>query len=292
MNRVKQQVHAIQVYRSGYTGRNVRIVILDTGVYLHKDISRRVVLFRNFAGANQSCHDDNGHGTHVAGIIAGEGLSSMGQIKGMAPGAELVVLKVLDAYGNGQTSRVLEALQWIKENHLRYHIRILNFSIGFLAGAKDKDQLKIVNALEELWDENIVVVTAAGNNGPREGSITVPGISKKVITVGAYDDDLSNRLPRGYSGKGPTSCCIVKPEILAPGTDILSLSNRGMRYEYKSGTSMATPIVSGALALALEKRPGIEAWQLKLKLYEMNESDEKVEQAWGILNVDKLMNIL
>ena len=225
--------------------------------------------------------------------MCGNGKSSRGQIVGMAPGAELVVLKVLDADGNGKTDQVLSALRWIRENRESYRIRIVNFSVGFLPGADVEEQMDIVQALEDLWDENVVVVTAAGNNGPGEGTITVPGISRKVITVGSSDDEYGGRgMPRGYSGKGPTGCCIVKPEILAPGTNVLSLSNKGNKYVYKSGTSMATPVVSGALALAIQKNPRLRPEHLKYKLYESTREQEWSGIGWGVLSVDNFMNLI
>lgn len=292
MNRVKKVVQAERVYRQGYSGKGVRIAVLDTGMYPHKDLIHRIIEFRNFAGRRQIIHDDNGHGTHVCGIICGDGTASNGRITGIAPQAEIVVLKVLDQYGNGQTEHVLRALEWVQENKRTYGIRILNFSVGFLPESEDKDQISIMKALEGLWDENVVVVTAAGNNGPKEGTVTVPGISKKVITVGACDDDGSGNLPKGYSGRGPTECCIVKPEILAPGSNILSTGHRGMRYVYKSGTSMATPVVCGALALALEKKPYLRPEHLKLKLYESTLGFERVGKAWGVLKVDEFMRLI
>lgn len=293
MNRVKRLVEAREAYRKGYSGAGVRIAVLDSGAAPHPDLSGRIVAFRDFVEDKEQPSDPNGHGTHVAGILCGSGRCSRGQIRGMAPGAQLLVLRVLDGAGNGKTDRVLAALQWVLENLERYRIRMVNFSVGFLPGADDREQVQIMEALEALWDRGVVVVTAAGNNGPRDGSVTVPGISRKVITVGASDDRQGGRnMPKGYSGKGPTACCIVKPEILAPGTNILSLSNQGNRYVYKSGTSMATPIVSGALALALEKNPALRPEHLKLLLYESTRPQEWKGSGWGILKVDPLMHLI
>lgn len=293
MNRVKKLTGALEVYRLGYTGRGVRIAVLDTGVYRHPDLSGHIAAFVDFVDGREAPCDDNGHGTHVAGILCGNGRSSRGQWTGMAPGAELVALKVLDSAGNGKTDRVLLALEWIQKNRERYRIRIVNFSVGFLPGADDAEQIQIMEALEALWDENVAVVTAAGNNGPRDGTVTVPGISRKLITVGASDDAQGGwNMPKGYSGKGPTGCCIVKPEILAPGTNIMSLANRGKRYVTKSGTSMATPVVSGALALALQKNPMLRPEDLKLLLYESTRDQNWQGRGWGILQVDKLMEFI
>jgi serine protease AprX len=288
MEQVKKRVHAREAYRQGYTGRNVRIAVLDTGIFLHRDIRANLVGFLDFVNGRSACYDDNGHGTHVAGIICGNG-----GIKGIAPEANFLALKVLDAGGGGETERVLRALAWVLEKHRAYHIRILNFSVGFLPGAGNRDQEEIVAMLEQLWDEGVAVVTAAGNNGPREGSVTVPGISRKVITVGACDDENPGHfLPRHYSGRGPTGCCIVKPEILAPGTNIISLDHRSHRYIRKSGTSMATPVVTGALALALEKNPSLRPEELKLKLCESAEEMAGNPNIWGVLDVDSLLSIL
>ena len=205
----------------------------------------------------------------------------------------MIVLKVLDRNGNGNTKRVLEALDWVEKNKAIYQIRILNFSVGFLPGADDEDQKLILDKLERLWDDNVVVVAAAGNNGPREGTVTVPGISRKIITVGASDDTGQGRnMPHGYSGRGPTGCCIVKPEITAPGTNILSLDHRGNYYVKKSGTSMATPVVCGALALALQKKPSLRPEELKLDLYLSARRQEKSAAAWGILDVDNLIDLI
>ena len=288
MRRVKQLVHAQKVYEKGYSGRGVCAVILDTGAYLHKDLRSQIRGFKDFTSERQGCYDDNGHGTHVAGIFcAGGGL------QGMAPGARAIILKVLDRQGNGNTTRVLDALDWVDKNKAIYNIRILNFSVGFLPGALDEDQREIVEKLEHLWDENVVVVAAAGNNGPAAGSVTVPGISRKIITVGASDDHSSGRnMPRGYSGMGPTGCCIVKPEIVAPGTNILSLDYRGNYYVKKSGTSMATPVVCGALALALQKKPALRPEELKLGLYVSARRDPQAKAAWGILDVDNLVDLI
>jgi serine protease AprX len=288
MEHVKERVHAARVYRQGYTGRNIRVAVLDTGIFLHRDIRANLMGFVDFVNGRSACYDDNGHGTHVAGIICGNG-----GIKGIAPGANILAVKVLDERGGGETERVKNALTWMLEKHRAYRIRILNFSVGFLPGAGDREQEEIVALLEQLWDEGVVVVTAAGNNGPRAGSVTVPGVSRKVITVGACDDaDPGHHLPRHYSGRGPTGCCIVKPEILAPGTNIISLSHRDHRYTRKSGTSMATPVVSGALALALEKRPLLRPEELKLLLCESAQEIPENPNVWGILDVDSLLSLL
>lgn len=286
MDRVKQIVNANRVYKNGYTGKNIRIALLDTGVYVHKEIVDNIVFFRDYINGKTFCYDDNGHGTHIAGIMCGKSC-------GMAPDAEILVFKILGKNGDGKTQSALHALDWIIQNYEKYQIRILNFSMGYVPNADGKLQELLMEKLDELWELGVIVVTAAGNNGPDENSVTVPGISRKVITVGSSDDleyDITKE--KGYGGRGPTSCCIVKPEILAPGTNVLSLANREHEYARKSGTSMSAPVVSGALALALEKNPKIRPVEMKLMLYDSVKSIKEKNVAWGILDVDKLMEML
>lgn len=297
MNRAKRIVHAENVYKKGYSGKGVTIAVLDSGVAVsHPDLSNRVVYFEDYEEHRVSCYDDNGHGTHVAGILCGSGRLSRGKYAGMAPKANLVVLKVLDAKGNGSTERVLRALDWIKKNHEKYQIRLLNFSIGYLPSAKYEEQKRLLDAIEGLWDIGIMVIAAAGNKGPKEQTVTVPGISRKVLTVGASDDEkeLPQYLKPGYSGKGPTSCCIIKPEVLAPGTKIVSTGiDRAKHYGYieKSGTSMATPIVCGAMALAFEKDPELTPAALKLITYKnCKPVAARHKNSWGLLQVDDLIS--
>ena len=303
MERVKGVVHAKEVYLKGYTGDGVRIALLDTGVHPHMCLKNKIHYFSDYVHQRRVTYDDNGHGTHIAGILCGNRQTlERGRVvyrTGMAPGAQLAVFKILDHNGNGSTDKALRALDWLIANHKREHIQLLNFSMGYLPNANPKIQKKLIEKLEQLWEEGVTVVTAAGNNGPAENTITVPGISRKLITVGSSDDlsaytskTLKNTI-KEYGGRGPTECCIVKPEILAPGTDIISLMNSGDGYVKKSGTSMSAPIVCGALALALEKKPDLKPVELKLLLYDsVDPVKEKNISAWGILNVDNLLKML
>ena len=289
MENVKKLVNARNVYKFGYSGKGVRIALLDTGVAYHRELENRIIYFKDYVNNRVRAYDDNGHGTHIAGIICGKNC-------GMAPQAELLVFKILDNKGNGRTQDAVKALHWILEHHREYNIRILNFSMGYMPNANVKMQEKLLEMLDRLWDEGIIVVTAAGNNGPGENTITVPGISRKVITVGVSDEvEGKTEGEAGYGSKGPTSCCIVKPEILAPGTEVLSLSNVNNQYTRKSGTSMAAPVVSGALALAVEKRVDIQPVEMKLLLYDSvkrQDKSGKKNKVWGVLDVDNLMKML
>jgi serine protease AprX len=143
----------------------------------------------------------------------------------------------------------------------------------------------MVEGIEQLWDSGMVVVAAAGNSGPKPGSVTAPGVSRKVITVGAFDE------VRFRSGRGPTKECVVKPEVLVRGTNIVSCSNIQGRYAMKSGTSMAAPIVSGAVAKLLQKNPTLTPGAVKLKIHDSAVMQEKYRSlcAWGVLDVGKLL---
>ena len=187
MQRVKKEVQACQVYRDGYTGKGIRIALLDTGVASLKGLRNRIIYFKDYINGRNTAYDDNGHGTHIAGILCGERENGR-EIWGMAPKAELFVFKILDKTGNGSTQKAIQALKWLEKNHKKYNIRIINFSMGYLTNAKPDLQKELIDKLEALWDDGVIIVTAAGNNGPKDNSITVPGVSRKVITVGSSDD--------------------------------------------------------------------------------------------------------
>lgn len=294
MERVRELVHADAAHKMGYIGSGITVAVMDTGIVGHPDFSHRIVDFLDFTSKKKGMYDDNGHGTHVSGIIGGSGFLSRGRYVGMAPGCSLIMLKVLDRLGNGNTSQVLSALKWIINYREKYQIRILNISVGMLTSAKKEERSRLIAAVEEVWDNGIVVIAAAGNNGPASGSITIPGMCRSVITVGSSDDDVQTvrkpGLTKGYSGRGPTESCVVKPELLAPGTEVVSCSP-GMSYEAKSGTSMATPVVAGAVALLLSKYPYLTPAQVKLRLYEtaVDMGKEKNVQGWGRIDVARLL---
>jgi serine protease AprX len=294
MDHVRESVNADFAHKRGYIGTGITVAVMDTGIVYHPDFDNRVILFKDFTSRRTIAYDDNGHGTHVCGIIGGTGFTSRGKYMGMAPGVKLIMLKVLDKLGNGNTSQVLQALQWIIENKEKYRIRIVNISVGMLNSAKQEERKQLLAAVEEVWNHQVVVIVAAGNNGPAEGSVTIPGMCKTVITVGSCDDDKRDQRHRGmvpgYSGRGPTENCIVKPELVAPGTKIQSCSTN-MFYETKSGTSMATPVVTGAVALLLSRYPYLTPAQVKLRLYETatDIGKDKNIQGWGKIDVQRLL---
>ncbi len=218
---------------------------------------------------------------------------SRGRYRGVAPAAFLISLKVLDHTGNGSTKTVLEAIEWIMENRKKYNIRIANISVGMLPQSKGREREQLLEAVDRMWDSGVFIVAAAGNSGPASSSVTIPGASSTVLTVGSSDDrDIMVRrkgLYPGYSGIGPTECCVCKPEILAPGTEVRSCHFENNGYTVKSGTSMATSVVSGACALALDRYPNLTPSELKLLFYDKLATDTS-SSCWGTLDVWKLLN--
>ena len=276
--------------KSFYTGKGIGVCILDTGIYEHIDFTGRIWAFYDFLAFKRRPYDDNGHGTHVAGLVAGDGTASMGKYRGAAPGCGIISLKVLDRYGTGSQDDVLRALRWIRENRQQYRIRVVNISVGTTCNSK-RNHARLLESVERLWDEGVVVVTAAGNQGPRPGSITAPGSSKKVITVGS-SDLLEGR--SAISGRGPTEECVCKPDIVAPGNKIMScVPGKPYSYGVKSGTSMSTPLVTGAIACALEKDPALTNTDIKTML--MNSAEDmglpQNLQGWGKFNRRKFLKM-
>jgi serine protease AprX len=317
MNRVGDNIESHWAHEHSFYGRGVGVAVVDTGIALHKDFiegGNRVVAFKDFINQRTEAYDDNGHGTHVAGIIGGNGYSSKGKYKGIAPECNFIGVKVLDHRGDGNISDVLAGLQWIIDNRKKYNIRVVNISVGTSSKDNLDENSLLVQGVNAVRDNGIVVVVAAGNNGPGPMSISTPGISRKVITVGSSDDNVAAEVygsgrAKDYSGRGPTPFCIKKPDIVAPGSNIiscnisryttkikngelrLSSSDSPMMYTIKSGTSMATPVVSGAIALLLSAHPELTNREVKLKLrssaVDLGQHWEK--QGWGLLNIRRLL---
>lgn len=267
MDRVKKRIryHCSDTLHGKYEGRNVCVAVLDTGIALHPDFSGRIAGFKDCVYGKRLPYDDNGHGTHVTGILAGDGRMSGGRLAGMAPKAKIVSVKVLDEKGQGDIRQILEGIRWVKQNKKRFGIQIVNLSVGAKAGIDKKKEEWLVEAVEQLWDQGVIVVVSAGNYGPGKGTIAIPGNSRKVITAGA----VGAAGDKNCSGQGPTETCVVKPDVSAPGFHIVSCShrfkNRKNYYTEKSGSSMATPVISGAAALLLSKYPGMGNVEVKLR---------------------------
>ena len=275
MNRVRELVGASCAYEYGFSGKGIGIAVLDSGINdAHPDLQGRLVYSYNYTNDSEHAPDDCGHGTHISGIIGGTGVASGGRYQGLAPRCHFVSLKILDQRGNGSSQSLIRALHWILEQGKEYGIRIVNISVGGRV-PRHAGPTELVKAVEEVWDAGYLVCAAAGNQGPDRSSITVPGTSPAIITVGASDDERAVRVQgqrkRHYSGRGPTPELVEKPDLVAPGASILSCNSffgqpGAGYYTAKSGTSMATPAVVGALALLCEKEPALTNRQIKERL--------------------------
>ena len=303
MRRVKETVHYFcnDILFGHIDGHGVTTAVLDTGISPHPDLKGRIVAFGDMLYGKKRMYDDNSHGTHVAGIIAGSGGLSSGLYAGIAPASQIVAVKVLDQKGEGKIRFLIEGIKAILRNRDKWQIRIVNISIGTLPHQGDEEEMELMRWVDRLWDEGLVVVAAAGNFGPRSGTVTIPGISKKVITVGASDDgnqkDRYGKVGTNYSGRGPTSECVCKPDLVAPGSYTRSCNGFSQKknqkaYSVKSGTSMSAPVVSGAVALLLSKYPDMKNVEVKLRLL-MSADDMGKDpniQGRGLLNIEKLLN--
>ena len=282
-------VGAPSVWASGYDGSGVGVAVIDSGVTSwHDDLSdssraaQRVDRFVDFVNGGPSPYDDFGHGTHVAGIIAGNGFDSGGGRSGIAPGARLVALKVLDRSGQGRISNVIAALGYAVAHKDELNIRVVNLSVATgVYESYHTDPLTL--AAQRAVMAGIVVVAAAGNNGRDQegrehfGGVTAPGNAPWVVTVGASShrgsDDRDDDTIAAFSSRGPAAVDhAAKPDVIAPGVGIASLSDPNsalyttmsryrldgsvptpyLPYLSLSGTSMATPVVSATVALMLQ----------------------------------------
>jgi serine protease AprX len=328
--RTSLTIGARAVHRGlGLTGAGIGVAVVDSGITSwHNDLTnrstttypfgdQRVSAFVDFVNGRTIPYDDEGHGTHVAGIIAGNGHDSNGQKAGVAPDASLISLKVLDANGVGTISSIIDALDWILVNRLTYNIRVVNMSVG----AKINESYltdPLTRATKRVVDAGVVVVTAAGNRGKnasgqiQNGGITAPGNAPWAITVGASttngtltraDDSVTS-----FSSRGPTYLdWSAKPDLVAPGQGTVSLSDPlssfyltkaqylvngasgtvGKPYLTLSGTSMAAPVVAGTVALMLQANPALTPNAVKAILQYTAEERSGVDaltQGGGFLN--------
>ncbi len=302
MNRVRKQVRCYDDIQKSIIEDKIAVAILDTGIGRHPDFENRVVAFADFVNGRLASYDDSGHGTHVAGCVGGNGYASHGLYRGMAPACRFCIGKVLDQNGEGCIESMYRGLMWVLENRKRYQIRVLNVSLGIGTSGEMERMGELVELLDAAWEQGLVVVCAAGNNGPKEGTISPLGTSRRVITVGCHDGGYFGArrgLCENYSGRGSRNMLYRKPDVVAPGTDIISCNIQwkgndriGYRNAYtkKSGTSMATPVVSGAAALFMQKYPQADNEQVKRRMiYSAHDiGDAWNKQGWGMLDVEKM----
>ena len=299
MVRVRKQVYC----GDRYTGKDITVAVLDTGISRHPDFGSRILGFTDFVNGRVGLYDDDTHGTHVTGILAGDGSLSGGKYRGIAPQCSLVIGKVLNSNGDGTIEHMLKGIEWILRKKRIWNIRILNISIGLGLDLRSSQRERLLSCVEEAWVQGLVVVAAAGNAGPMPGTMSPIGNSKKIITVGCHEGGYfgeRNTLCEHYSGREAEGSELRKPDIVAPGTDIVSCNGHVRRtlygwqngYAAKSGTSMSTPIVSGAAALCLEKSPDALNSEVKRRMiYTATDLKEPwFKQGWGMLNIERMLD--
>ncbi len=272
------------------TGLGTCIAILDTGICPTADFvfpKNRLACFMDFVNGKTEPYDDNGHGTHVAGIACGNGYLSGKRYMGVAPESSIVALKILDQYGHGTARSALNALEWLLANRQKYGIRIVNMSIGTNDPSISSSLIKATNT---LWNSGMIVVAASGND--ESSGITAPGTSQNIITVGNFGEKVLYKIQNGNR-------FYYKPDIFAPGENIVSCKAETFSFESKkrsnidvvdinyvkmSGTSMATPMVSGAAALILQHSPKLSPNQVKHLICSAASNSEPM----GLLNIEKI----
>jgi serine protease AprX len=307
---------------TAFKGTGVTVAIVDTGVAPHPDFYHLAGQFDFVNGAQAvptANADPFGHGTHVAGMVGATGANSHnGKFQGVATQASVVALRVLDHEGRGNLSDVLRALDWIIQvGRTQHGIKVANLSLG--KGVEEVQALDpLVQAVNAVWDAGVVVIVSAGNHG-RDGHYTIssPGNSRKVITVGSitdhgtgsffFDDYVST-----FSSRGPTLFDhVMKPDLLAPGNKIMAPyaenallgvllpsdrvvcgSTCGWRYMKLSGTSMSAGLVSGAAARMLQKSPGLSPATVKARLMRSARKiwGDPTATGTGVLDVEAAMN--
>jgi serine protease AprX len=274
---------AAQAFSSGVKGAGVSVAVLDTGVAPVNDLAGRVLSGPDLSGEQKNAVDSYGHGTVMAGIIAGSGVDAGSSPRtGVAPLAKIVSVKVAGANGVTDVSTVLAAMSWVGAFKDTYNIRVLNLSWG-VPSTQSPSVDPLNYAVERLWTSGVVVVVSAGNSGPGAGTITKPADDPMVLTVGAYDDrgDLNtdNDIVPNWSSQGPTAQGLAKPDLVAPGRTLVATRAPNSTVEKEnpkalvapsyikgSGTSEATAVASGAAALLLSARPSMTPDQVKAAL--------------------------
>ncbi|WP_328625902.1 S8 family serine peptidase [Streptomyces sp. NBC_00353] len=282
------QIGAPEAWAKGYDGKGVKVAVLDTGADLNNaDIKSEIVQSQSFVNG-QTVQDGHGHGTHVASTIAGSGANSDGKYKGVAPGADLLIGKVLSNSGQGTDSSILAGMEWAVDQGAD----VVSMSLG---GTDRPGEDALTNAVNSLSaSSNTLFVIAAGNAGPGESTLGTPGAADAALTVGAVDksDALAD-----FSSRGPRlGDMAIKPEITAPGVDIVAARAAGTtvgtpvdaNYTSASGTSMATPHVAGSAAILKQRHPDWTGQRIKdaLTAHAKSAADQTVyQQGYGRVDI-------
>ena len=249
----------------GYSKDDMVIAVIDTGIDIgHVDLDNgKVIGWQDFVKGQATAYDDAGHGTHVSSIAAGEGDGNPAY-EGVAPGAALVGIKVLDRNGDGWMSDVTAGIQWAINNKSTYGIDVINLSLGTNVSSNGSDATSLM--ANNAMANDIVVAVSSGNEGPARYTIGSPGAAADVITVGAMADlGHGGFLQAYFSSRGPTADDRTKPDISAPGWQIMAAKKGGPGNQYveKSGTSMASPFTAGVTALMRQANPALSASDIK-----------------------------
>ncbi|KAB2349454.1 S8 family peptidase [Actinomadura rudentiformis] len=261
------QVGAPQAWQAGFDGKDVKVAVLDTGIQAHPDTNGTSIAWKSFVPGEPSILDEHGHGTHVASTITSQGKGSTPARKGVAPGAKLIIGKVLGKDGSGQLSGIIDAMRWATEEN---KADIVSMSLGATPSATTEILDQAVNDLSR--STGALFVIAAGNSGSNARTLDSPGTADEALTVAAVDK--GDRLA-AFSSRGPRKTDgALKPDIAAPGVDIVAARASGTSmgapvddlYTSASGTSMATPHVAGAAAILKQRHPTWKGPQLKAAL--------------------------
>lgn len=251
-------------YLTTYSKNDIVVAIIDTGIdATHVDLDGgKVIGWQDYVNGGTAPYDDNGHGTHCASIAAGSG-DGNASYTGVAYGAALVGVKVLDATGSGSLSNVDAGIDWCISNKATYGIRVISLSLGTSGSSDGTDSTS--TAVNNAYNNGLVAVVAAGNSGPARYTIGSPGAAANAITVGAMADTGEKGFYlASFSSRGPTADDRVKPDVCAPGVNITAAkANSTNLYVTYSGTSMATPFTAGTAALMLAANPSLTPSQVK-----------------------------
>ncbi|HLN65286.1 MAG TPA: S8 family peptidase [Symbiobacteriaceae bacterium] len=281
-------VRADALWAQGYKGAGVTVAVVDSGIFASSatssDFGGRTLVNLSFNPATNYTIDKFGHGTHVAGIIGGDGKNSAGQYVGIAPEVNLLNLKYSLDDGTANERHLISALQWVYDNQSRYNIRVVNIS-STMGAEQSYMESPTAAAVEQLWFAGVVVVVSAGNRGGESCSVCyAPASDPYVITVGAVDDAgtaaLTDDFAKAWSSSGTTMDGHSKPDVMAPGAHIIAYMPNGdlrtnnptnvvdKNYFKMGGTSMAAPVVTGVIAQLLQANPSLTPDQVKWLLQE------------------------